>query len=66
MGLLKWKDKSEIPPGIEKYPVIIVFVNILNFSVVNISGGYYVLTLIGITMFLIITVVSFKSKPKTV
>lgn len=64
MGLLKWNAESDIPRSIEKYPVIILFVNILNFSVVNIAAGYYVLTIIGISIFLIITVVSLVSKPK--
>lgn len=63
-GLLKWKEESAIPKGINRYPFIIIAVNLINFSVINIAGGYYVLTIIGFLMFAIVFAVSIKSKLK--
>lgn len=64
MGLLKWKGESLVPAGIHKYPLIIISVNIMNFSIINIAGGYYVLTAVGLLIFILITLVSVKFRTK--
>lgn len=52
--LIKWHSNKTGNSKLFKIPLLITAINILNFSVVNISNGYYFLTITGIVIFTII------------
>ncbi|MBE2227769.1 MAG: carotenoid biosynthesis protein [Ignavibacteria bacterium] len=63
--LIKW-NKTELNSSfIIKIPLIITAINILNFSVVNVVHGYYVLTAFGLAIFTAIIVSTLIFKPKS-
>ena len=62
--LVKWNVKDSVNRKLMLISALIIIINILNFSVVNIAGGYYVLTLTGITMFAVILILSYLFRGK--
>lgn len=60
--LLKWK--SETNTKLLILPVIIIIINILNFSVVNLANSYYLLTGLGLMIFAIVLSTAYFSKFK--
>ncbi len=62
--LLREKNDDDI--SVVKIPLVIIIINVLNFSIVNLANGYYVLTLIGLVIFgiIIIPAVLMKAKRK--
>lgn len=64
--IVKWKSKIENRSRLEKIPMIIIAINILNFSVINIANGYFVLTAVGIVIIIAIILVSIKFTSGTV
>jgi len=63
--IITWKSKIENKSKLEKIPLIIIVINILNFSVINIANGYMVLTITGLVLILLIISVSAKFSGKT-
>ena len=57
--LVKWKEPSGINLKLFRIPALIIIINILNFSVVNTAGGYYVLTFTGIVVISLTLLLSF-------
>jgi bisanhydrobacterioruberin hydratase len=57
--------KTGSAPAMMKIPVIIIVINILNFSIVNLSHGYYILTAVGLLIFAVIAIppIILKTKP---
>lgn len=53
--LIKWDDQTSPRAKINRIPLLITAINIVNFSVLNLAYGYYVLTITGIVIFLVIT-----------
>jgi hypothetical protein len=49
----------------EKIPLLIVLINILNFSIINIAHGYLVLTAVGLIIILLMIFISINLSPKT-
>ena len=47
--IIKWKNVYE--ENLLKIPLLITGINLLNFTIVNISSGYFVLTAVGLIMF---------------
>lgn len=64
--IIKWKSKIENRSKLEKIPLIIIVINILNFSVINIANGYFVLTAVGIVIIIAIVLISIKFTSGTV
>lgn len=54
--LIKWHEKINYSSSIFKIPLIITAINILNFSIINIAHDYYILTAIGILIFIVIII----------
>lgn len=50
-SLLKWKPGFKSQKQLLSIPLLIICINILNFSAVNIANGYLVLTLVGLFTF---------------
>ena len=50
-GLLKWRGNFGKQKKLLRIPIVIICINIINFSVVNIVNGYYALTLVGLLSF---------------
>jgi uncharacterized membrane protein len=63
--LIKWNKTGSNNSFIPKIPLIITAINILNFSVVNVANGYYVLTAFGLAIFTAIIASTLLFKPKT-
>ncbi len=53
--LIKWNSVTPGNKSTGKIPLIIMAMNIINFSVVNIANGYYFLTITGLVIFTVIT-----------
>lgn len=49
--LIKWDNIKSCSSLNYKIPVVILIINILNFSAVNIAHGYYIITFLGVMMF---------------
>jgi hypothetical protein len=60
--LLQWKADSETV-NLAIIPLIIILINIMNFSILNIAYGYYILTAAGLAIFVLITVAINIIKP---
>jgi uncharacterized membrane protein len=60
-GLIKWRSDFGKQTKVLKIPLIIICINVLNFSAVNIVNGYYVLTLVGLLSFGVMMFVTIKS-----
>jgi len=58
------KRKNDAGSSIMKIPLVIMIINILNFSIVNLANGYYMLTLIGLIIFGIIIIPAVLLKAK--
>lgn len=52
--LIKWHNIQEYKSGMLKIPLIIVIINIINFSVVNVYNGYYAITFFGVLHFILL------------
>lgn len=65
--LVKWKTGEAKKTSLGKIPLLIFFINILNFSVINIVNGYYILSITGLVIILIMFMVSsnFSGKYKS-
>lgn len=50
-GLLKWRGNFGEQKILLRIPVVIICINLINFSAVNIVYGYYALTLVGLLSF---------------
>ena len=53
--LIKWNEETGPRAKINRIPLLITAINIINFSILNLAHGYYVLTITGIVIFLVIT-----------
>ncbi|MBZ0202716.1 MAG: carotenoid biosynthesis protein [Ignavibacteria bacterium] len=51
--LIKWNDMQSYSSFYYKIPLLIIITNLLNFSVVNLANGYFVITFLGIMIFVI-------------
>lgn len=51
--LIKWNDIQIYASSYYKIPLLVLIINILNFSVVNLANGYFIITFLGIMMFVI-------------
>jgi bisanhydrobacterioruberin hydratase len=60
------RRKNDHDSSVVKIPLVIIIINVLNFSIVNLANGYYVLTFIGLVIFgiIIIPAVLLKIKRK--
>ena len=52
--LIKWNEETAARAKINRIPLLITAINILNFSVLNLAHGYFVLTVTGLVIFTII------------
>lgn len=52
--LIKWHNIREYRSGLHKIPLVIVIINIINFSAVNIYYGYYAITFFGVLHFIVL------------
>ncbi len=52
--LIKWNEVTPARAKINRIPLLIAAINILNFSVLNLAHGYYVLTVTGLVIFTVI------------
>ena len=53
--LIKWHTVQKDNSLMSIIPLIIMAINIINFSVVNIVNGYYFLTITGLVIFIVVT-----------
>ncbi len=49
--LIKWNEETAPRAKINRIPLLITAINIVNFSVLNLAHGYYVLTVTGLVIF---------------
>lgn len=65
--LIKWDHVPINNSYVNKIPLLIMAINIVNFSVVNIVNGYYFLTITGLVIFIVITasIKFFNKQPET-
>ncbi len=63
--LVKWHKVEIHNSRLYKIPLLIIAINIINFSIVNIANGYYFLTITGLAIFIIIitSIKLFKTSP---
>lgn len=59
--LVKWRNDFDKQRKVLKIPLMIICINVLNFSAVNIVSGYYVLTLVGLLSFGVMMFVTINS-----
>jgi putative membrane protein len=52
--LIKWNDNQVNSYGLSKIPLLVTVINILNFSIINIANGYYVLTAAGLIIIAVV------------
>lgn len=52
---IKWIDKSKTDFSVYKYSVLIILINIINFSAINIYHGFYIMTSIGLIIFVFVS-----------
>lgn len=67
--LLKWKnhpDETASYEAVSKIPFIIVSINILNFSIINLANSYFMLTGLGLMIFAIVLTTGYFSRTKKV
>lgn len=62
---VKWKAPEIKTSSLEKIPLLILLINILNFSIINIAHGYFVLTALGLIIILLMISVSINLSRKT-
>lgn len=62
--LLKWKNNTE--EAVSKIPFIIVALNILNFSIINLANSYFMLTGLGLMIFAIVLTTGYFSGNKKI
>lgn len=59
-SLIKWKPAPQNESSLLKIPLIIIGINIINFSAVNFVHGYAVITLIGLLVFALMILSAIK------
>lgn len=62
---IKWKAPGIKTSSMEKIPLLIILINILNFSIINIAHGYLVLTGVGLIIILLMISISIYLSRKT-
>ena len=61
--IIKWKNNFPNQKNLLKIPLIIIGINLLNFTIVNLANGYFALTITGLIMFAIVILSLIKFKP---
>lgn len=63
-SLIKWRPAPANESSLLKIPLIIIAINVVNFSVMNFVHGYIVITILGLSIFAVMMLSSIKLRIK--